>query len=83
MIVILVTVITIRMSPIAFVVLRRINFVGRILVSMLIVVVEKGNVMIVILMANVIVAVPPGVALVVKLADSQVRIVDFVDSLDV
>ena len=65
-IVILVTVISIRMNPIAFVVLRGLNVVGRTLVSILIVFVAKGNAMIVIVMTTIIVAVPPGVALVVK-----------------
>ena len=82
MIVIPVTVITIRMNPIAFVVLRRVNVVGRTLVSILIEVVAKGNAMIVILMTTIIVSVPPGVALVGKRAGSYVRIVDTVDSLN-
>ena len=70
MIVILVTVITIRINPIAFVELRRVSVVGRILVSILIVVVAKGNVMTVIVMTTIIVALAPGVALAVKLIGS-------------
>ena len=82
-IVIVVTLITIRMNSIAFVLLQRLNVVGRILVSILIVVVAKGTAMMVIVMKTIFVAVPPGVALVVQRIGSYVRIVDIVDSLNV
>ena len=69
-IVILVTVIMTRMNPNAFFVLRRANVVGRNLISVLIVFVAKENAMIVIMKTTIIVAAPPGVALVVKRAGS-------------
>ena len=48
------------------VVLRRVNVVGRTLVSIMVVVVAKGNAIIVIVMTTIFMAVPPGVELVLK-----------------
>ena len=48
----------------------------------MIVVVAKGNATIVIVMTTIIVAVRPGVALVVKRAGSRVRVVNIIDSLN-
>ena len=66
-----VTVTTIRMNPIVLVLLRMANFVERALVSIMIVVVVKGNAIIFIvrttgLITAITVAVLPGVALIVK-----------------
>ena len=75
MIVILLTGISIHMNMIELVLLRMVKVVGRTLVSIVIVVVEKGSAMIVIVritgvMTTITVAVPPAVAVVVKRAGS-------------